>query len=39
MASNIKKIVKHELLVWARESTGLSIEEAAKKARRLTNVK
>jgi Zn-dependent peptidase ImmA (M78 family)/transcriptional regulator with XRE-family HTH domain len=32
MSSNIKAIIKSDLLVWARKSAGLSIEEASKKA-------
>lgn len=32
MSSRIKAIIKPDLLTWARESSGLTIEEAAKKA-------
>lgn len=33
MASRIEALVKPELIVWARETAGLSVEQAAKKAK------
>jgi len=33
MATSVKALVKHELLVWARTSAHLSVEDAARKAR------